>query len=209
MLLVGSRCGAGRGHRWSSVCEDKRSCGGRRSQRRPCPLAGGVRGPDGPDRGTFFAGRTPARKLMLGLLSDLPRKNCRTIAEWAGDGTLDGMQHLHGRAKRDADPAGLRAGPTPTVAFSYNSRAVDGDDPGRHHRRAGPRRQHPHLAPAERRRHDRRRSALGAVRVVIVCGTCGRCWGDDPAGRLPPGVDDAAAPDPRGSSPPRNTRPNV
>ncbi|MDT7677423.1 MAG: hypothetical protein QOD82_5325 [Pseudonocardiales bacterium] len=45
---------------------------------------------------------------MLGLLSDLPRKNCRTIAEWAGDATLDGMQHLHGRAKRDADPAGLR-----------------------------------------------------------------------------------------------------
>jgi SRSO17 transposase len=41
--------------------------------------------------------------LVLGLLSDLPRKNCWTIAEWAGDRTPDGMQHLLGRAKWDAD----------------------------------------------------------------------------------------------------------
>ncbi|MER5773733.1 IS701 family transposase [Streptomyces sp. NPDC002039] len=40
---------------------------------------------------------------MLGLLSDLPRKNCWTIAEWAGERTPDGMQHLLGRAERDAD----------------------------------------------------------------------------------------------------------
>jgi SRSO17 transposase len=39
---------------------------------------------------------------VLGLLSDLPRKNCRTIAEWAGERTPDGMQHLPGRAKREA-----------------------------------------------------------------------------------------------------------
>jgi hypothetical protein len=37
--------------------------------------------------------------LVLGLLSDLPRKNCWTIAEWAGEATPDGMQHLLGRAK--------------------------------------------------------------------------------------------------------------
>jgi hypothetical protein len=43
------------------------------------------------------------RKLVLGLLSDLPRKNCWTIAEWAGETTPDGMQHLPGRAKWDAD----------------------------------------------------------------------------------------------------------
>ncbi|MFI6037922.1 IS701 family transposase [Streptomyces sp. NPDC051315] len=36
-------------------------------------------------------------------MSDLPRKNCWTIAEWAGDRTPDGMQHLLGRAKWDAD----------------------------------------------------------------------------------------------------------
>ncbi|QJS99064.1 hypothetical protein G9272_00865 [Streptomyces asoensis] len=41
--------------------------------------------------------------MVLGLLPDLPRKNCWTIAEWAGDRTPDGMQHLLGRAKCDAD----------------------------------------------------------------------------------------------------------
>ncbi len=40
---------------------------------------------------------------MLGLLSDLPRKNCWTIAEHARDAKPDGMQHLLGRAKWDAD----------------------------------------------------------------------------------------------------------
>jgi hypothetical protein len=40
--------------------------------------------------------------LVLGLLSDLPRKNYWTIAEWAGEATPDGMQHLLGRAKWDA-----------------------------------------------------------------------------------------------------------
>ncbi|WP_306192845.1 MULTISPECIES: transposase, partial [unclassified Streptomyces] len=47
--------------------------------------------------------RRRVRQLVLGLLSDLPRKNCWTIAEWAGDATPDGMQHLLGRAKWDAD----------------------------------------------------------------------------------------------------------
>ncbi|MEV6162018.1 IS701 family transposase [Streptomyces sp. NPDC052052] len=47
--------------------------------------------------------RRRVRKLVLGLLSDLPRKNCWTIAEWAGETTPDGMQHLFGRAKWDAD----------------------------------------------------------------------------------------------------------
>ena len=47
--------------------------------------------------------RRRMRKLVLGLLSDLPRKNCWTIAEWVGDTTPDAMQHLLGRAKWDAD----------------------------------------------------------------------------------------------------------
>ena len=38
--------------------------------------------------------RRRARAFVLGLLSDLPRKNCWTIAEHAGDTTPDGMQHL-------------------------------------------------------------------------------------------------------------------
>ena len=40
---------------------------------------------------------------MLGLLADLPRKNCRTIAEHAGQATPDGMQHLLARAVWDHD----------------------------------------------------------------------------------------------------------
>ncbi|MGW5235977.1 IS701 family transposase [Streptomyces nodosus] len=47
--------------------------------------------------------RRRARDLVLGLLSDLPRKNCWSIAEWAGQATPDGMQHLLGRAKWNAD----------------------------------------------------------------------------------------------------------
>jgi len=40
---------------------------------------------------------------VVGLLAGLPRKNCWTIAEHAGDATPDGMQHLLARAKWDAD----------------------------------------------------------------------------------------------------------
>ncbi len=47
--------------------------------------------------------RLRARDFVRGLLADLPRKNCWTIAEWAGEASPDGMQHLLGRAKWDAD----------------------------------------------------------------------------------------------------------
>jgi len=47
--------------------------------------------------------RRRAKALVRGLLSDLPRKNCWTIAEHAGDATPDGMQHLLARAVWDAD----------------------------------------------------------------------------------------------------------
>jgi SRSO17 transposase len=40
---------------------------------------------------------------VQGLLADLPRKHCWTIAEHAGDATPDGMQHLLGRAVWDHD----------------------------------------------------------------------------------------------------------
>jgi SRSO17 transposase len=46
--------------------------------------------------------RRRVRQWVLGLQSDLPRKNCWAIAEWAGDTIPDGMQHLLGRAKWDA-----------------------------------------------------------------------------------------------------------
>jgi SRSO17 transposase len=47
--------------------------------------------------------RRRARAFVLGLLADLPRKNCWTIAEHAGDASPDGMQHLLARACWDAD----------------------------------------------------------------------------------------------------------
>ena len=47
--------------------------------------------------------RRRARAFVLGLLAELPRKNCWTIAEHAGDVTPDGMQHLLARARWDAD----------------------------------------------------------------------------------------------------------
>ncbi|MFZ4131141.1 IS701 family transposase [Streptomyces cellulosae] len=47
--------------------------------------------------------RRRAGRLVLGLLADLPRKNCWTIAEWAGETTPYGMQHLLCRAAWDAE----------------------------------------------------------------------------------------------------------
>src|SRR5919199_6257854 len=47
--------------------------------------------------------RRHARALVLGLLADLPRKNCWTIAEHAGQATPDGLQHLLAGAVWDYD----------------------------------------------------------------------------------------------------------
>jgi SRSO17 transposase len=47
--------------------------------------------------------RRRAGAFVRGLLADLPRKNCWTLAEHAGDATPDGMQHLLSGAVWDAD----------------------------------------------------------------------------------------------------------
>jgi SRSO17 transposase len=47
--------------------------------------------------------RRRAKAFVLGLLADLPRKNCWTIAEHAGDTSPDGMQHLLAGAVWDHD----------------------------------------------------------------------------------------------------------
>lgn len=47
--------------------------------------------------------RRRLRGFLLGLLADLPRKNCGTIAEHAGDTDPHGMQHLLARASWDTD----------------------------------------------------------------------------------------------------------
>jgi SRSO17 transposase len=54
--------------------------------------------------GVHFARVEPfaqAGKYVRGLLSDLPRKNCWTLAEYAGDATPDRMQRLLERARWD------------------------------------------------------------------------------------------------------------
>jgi hypothetical protein len=45
--------------------------------------------------------RAAAKRYVWALMSDLPRKNCWTIAEHAGDASPGKMQHLLGRAKWD------------------------------------------------------------------------------------------------------------
>jgi SRSO17 transposase len=47
--------------------------------------------------------RRRARAFVLGLLAGLPRANCWSIAEQAGDASPAGMQHLLSRASWDAD----------------------------------------------------------------------------------------------------------
>jgi SRSO17 transposase len=47
--------------------------------------------------------RRRARVFIMGLLAELPRKNCWTIAEHAGDAAPGGMQHFLARARWDAD----------------------------------------------------------------------------------------------------------
>ena len=47
--------------------------------------------------------RQRARRFLFGLLADLPRKNCWTIAEHAGDPDPHGMQHFLARASWDTD----------------------------------------------------------------------------------------------------------
>jgi SRSO17 transposase len=47
--------------------------------------------------------RRRARAFVLGLLAGLPRANCWSIAEHAGDASPAGMQHLLSRARWDAD----------------------------------------------------------------------------------------------------------
>ena len=47
--------------------------------------------------------RRRAEKFLLGLLADLPRKNCWSIAEHAGESDPHGMQHFLARASWDTD----------------------------------------------------------------------------------------------------------
>jgi len=96
--------------------------------------------------------RRRARALVCGLLAELPRKNCWTIAEHAGDPNPDGMQHLLTRAVweedkvRDdvCDDVVDRLGdPQATLVIRRDGRSEEGHPHGRRaapvhrHRRSG------------------------------------------------------------------------
>jgi len=76
-----------------------------------CPSVDPDRWQDGFDElveriGCRFARIEPrrrARLFLLGLLAGLPRVNCWTIAEHAGEASPDGMQNLLSRACWDAE----------------------------------------------------------------------------------------------------------
>jgi SRSO17 transposase len=71
----------------------------------PARLQAGLEGLLGRVAGRFprVESRWRARALVRGLLADLPRKNCWTLAEHAGDASPGGMQHLLARAVWDED----------------------------------------------------------------------------------------------------------
>src|ERR671931_2374163 len=83
--------------------DNQRSRGGRCGQGRGRAGKGETRRAYG-RLGVHFARVEPfaqAGKYVRGLMSDLPRKNCWTLAEYAGDATPDRMQRLLERASWD------------------------------------------------------------------------------------------------------------
>ena len=88
--------------------------------------------------------RRRAGRLVLGLLSDLPRLNCWTIAEWAGERTPDGMQHLlNGQCSTTSttSPRTQRLSVDATTAYSA-WQAAGGAPPGASRHPARPRTHH-------------------------------------------------------------------
>lgn len=91
-------------------------------------------------RFTRFESRRWARKLVLGLLSDLPRKNCWTIAKWDADQVRDDVsdyvvEHLHddeavlvadetGDVKKGTDTVGVQRQYTSTAGRIENTQVA-------------------------------------------------------------------------------------
>jgi hypothetical protein len=63
-------------------------------------------------------------------LADLPRKNCWTLAEHAGDARPDGMQHLLGRAVWDHDGCGMTCTPMWSSTWATPRRVLIIDENG-------------------------------------------------------------------------------
>lgn len=109
-----------------------------------------------------------AGKYLRGLLSDLPRKNCWTLAEYVGDRTPDRMQRLLERAHWNAAIA-ERSPDQPTVSKAV---LLDGRAHSSRHERALLRLVVP-VRPeaADRRVHGRARSAAEAgAKIASLAG---------------------------------------
>jgi hypothetical protein len=89
--------------RW--YVDNRSSHGGRRPQRHPCQLADQAGAAAGPGRRSVRPGGAPTARLrvVLGLLADLPRKNCWTLAEHAGQATPTACSTLLARSVWDHD----------------------------------------------------------------------------------------------------------
>ena len=74
--------------------------------------------------------RQRARALVLGLLAELPRKNCWTIAEHAGDPSPDGLQHLLARAMWDHDGSAMTCAPTWSSTWARTPQCWSSTRPG-------------------------------------------------------------------------------
>ena len=80
-----------------------------------------------------FARYEPARHaagLMLGMLSNLERKNCWTIAEERGDVTPHGLQHMLSRASWDEDAVAGDLRDYVTAAFADPDAVLIVDETG-------------------------------------------------------------------------------
>ena len=116
--------------------------------------------------------RRRARAFVLGLLAELPRKNCWTIAEHAGDWTPDGMTCSPSSflACENAAPVGM---PVPGLRFSPgspNAVARDAVQP----------------APGNRHATSTHTTVIFAVErpvVPVPCGRLGQRTGDHAAGQ--------------------------
>lgn len=87
--------------------------------------------------------RLRARRLVLGLLSDLPRKKCWTISEWVGESSPHGMQHLLSRAVGTLTPCVMTCGNTSSSTFTTMPRCWSSTRPAMwirapHRRRPAP-----------------------------------------------------------------------
>ena len=135
--------------------------------------------------------RRRVRRFLFGLLADLPRKNCWTIAEHAGEADPHGMQYLLARARWDTD--GVRDDLRDYVVAHLGD--GDGvlvvDETGDLKKGAGTVRGATPVHRHGRADRERRQESSGVAVYLTYAGARGhamldrelylpRCWADDP-----------------------------